>query len=48
MRGAAITLGDMAAQFTMLEIACSRCERRSRLRVDRLIEQMAPTWACPS
>ena len=23
----------------MLEIACRRCERRGRLRVDRLIEQ---------
>ena len=39
MKGDAITLGDMAAKFTMLEIACRRCERRGRLSVARLIEQ---------
>ena len=31
MRGDAITLGDMAGRFTMLEIACRRCVRRGRL-----------------
>ena len=29
----------LPAEFAMLEVACSRCERRGRLRVDRLIEQ---------
>jgi hypothetical protein len=39
MRSNAITLGDAAAKFTLLEIACRRCERRGRLRIDKLIEQ---------
>jgi len=39
MRCDAVTLGDVARRITMLAIACRRCERRGRLRVDRLIEQ---------
>jgi hypothetical protein len=35
----AITLGDVAGQFSMLEIACSRCYRQGRLPVARLIER---------
>ena len=35
----AVTLGDIAGRITMLEVACSRCERRGRYRVARLIEQ---------
>ena len=34
-----MTLGDTAARFTVLEVACSRCERRGRLQVDRLLAQ---------
>ena len=34
-----MTLGDTAARFTVLGVVCSRCERRGRLRVDRLIER---------
>jgi hypothetical protein len=39
MRGdtGSITLGDLAGKLTMLEIACSKCDRRSLLRLDRLI-----------
>jgi hypothetical protein len=39
MKGDAVTLSDLAGRFAILEIACRRCERRGRLRVDRLIEQ---------
>ncbi len=39
MRGDAVTLGDLAGKITMLEVACSRYERRGRLHVARLIEQ---------
>jgi hypothetical protein len=34
-----ITLGDLDGKLQMLEIACSRCERRGLLRLDRLIEE---------
>jgi hypothetical protein len=36
MRDGALTLGDITGQITMLEVACSRCERHGRLRVARL------------
>jgi hypothetical protein len=39
MRRGSVTLDDLAGRIAMLEVACSRCERRGRLRVDRLIEQ---------
>src|SRR4051794_6748109 len=39
MRGDAVTLGDLVGKITMLDVACRRCERRGRLRLDRLIEQ---------
>jgi hypothetical protein len=37
-RSGAVTLGDIA---TMLEVACSRCERLGRLSVAKLIERHA-------
>ncbi len=39
MRGDAITLGDMAGKFTVIEVACRRCDRRGRLQVDLLVAQ---------
>ena len=35
----AVTLGEIAGRLHMLEVACSRCDRRGRLNVARLIEQ---------
>jgi hypothetical protein len=32
-------LGDLAGKIAMLEVACSRCERRGRLWVSKLIAQ---------
>jgi hypothetical protein len=34
-----ITLGDLVGKFQMLEIACSKCDRRGLLRLDGLIEE---------
>jgi len=31
------TLGEIAARTSMLSVACSRCERRGRYRLDTLI-----------
>jgi len=40
MRCDAVTLGDLVdKQITILEIACSRCERHGRPSVARLIER---------
>jgi hypothetical protein len=38
-RRGAFTLAEIAAKLTTLEVACSRCERRGRLSLARLIEQ---------
>ena len=35
----AVTLGGIADRINMLEVACSKCERRGRLSVARLIER---------
>jgi hypothetical protein len=34
-----ITLGELHGKLTMLEIACSRCDRRGLLRLDRPIAE---------
>jgi hypothetical protein len=34
-----ISRGDLRGKLTMLEIACRRCDRRGRLRIDRLIAE---------
>ena len=39
MRRGSVTLGDLVDRIMMLEVACSRCERRGQLQVDRLLEQ---------
>jgi hypothetical protein len=33
----ALSLGQLAARLTHLEFRCRRCDRRGRLRLDRLI-----------
>lgn len=42
-----ITLADLDGRLTMLEIACSRCERRGLLRLDRLIEEHGADMGLP-
>ena len=39
MRRGSVTLGDLAARIAMLDVACSRCERRGRLQMDLLVAQ---------
>ena len=39
----AVTLGEIAGRLPMLEVACSRCERRGRLGVAKLIERRPAT-----
>lgn len=47
MSSGAVTLGDIAGRLTMLDVACSRCERRGRLSVARLIEQHGADTGLP-
>jgi hypothetical protein len=47
MRGDVVTVGDLVGRITMLEVACRRCERRGRLRVDQLIEQHGADMGLP-
>lgn len=40
MAGGVITLGEKRAKgMTMLAVACNRCERRGRLKIERLIAE---------
>jgi hypothetical protein len=40
MANGVITLAEMRAKgMTMLEVACRRCERRGRLRIERIIAE---------
>lgn len=37
-----ILLSEVAAHLEMLEVRCGRCDRRGRLRLDRLVAQHGP------
>ncbi len=43
----ALSLGQLAARLTHLEVRCRRCERRGRLRLDRLIAQHGTDFPGP-
>lgn len=43
----AVTLGDIAGRIAMLEVACTRCERRGRYRVAWLIEHHGADMGLP-
>ena len=32
-------LGEIAARIDLLTVACNRCDRRGRLRIDRLLAE---------
>jgi hypothetical protein len=34
-----VTLGEVAARFSVLDVACNRCERRGRYHIYRLVER---------
>jgi hypothetical protein len=42
-----VSLADVARRTTHIELACTRCERRGRYRVDGLIRQFGPEFAMP-
>jgi hypothetical protein len=42
-----VTLGQIAARLPVLEVACNRCDRRGRLRTDRLLAEHGPDLPMP-
>jgi hypothetical protein len=42
-----IKLGQVAARLAMLEVACNRCDRRGRLRTDRLLAEHGAGLSMP-
>jgi hypothetical protein len=42
-----ITLGAVAAHTAVLRVACSRCDRAARYRLDRLIARHGPACGIP-
>lgn len=42
-----VTLGNVATRLTMLDVACNRCPRRGRLRIDRLLAEHEPAMPMP-
>ncbi|MDP9648713.1 hypothetical protein J2793_004179 [Paraburkholderia caledonica] len=47
MRNGSICLSDVAARATHIELACTRCERRGRYRLEGLIRQFGPDLGIP-
>ena len=42
-----LTLADIAGHVTTLEVACNRCDRRGRLRIDSLVTAHGPALPLP-
>jgi len=42
LTGNSITVGQAAERIRMLDVACSRCERRGRLSMSRLLLERGP------
>ena len=42
-----ITLGEVADRTAVLAVACSRCERAGRYRLDALIARHGPAFGIP-
>ena len=42
-----ISLGELRGKLTRLEVACSRCDRRGHLRLDRLIAEHGADMGLP-
>lgn len=43
----AITLSDLRGRLDYLDVACSRCDRRGRLRLDRLMAEHGAGMGLP-
>jgi hypothetical protein len=48
MRDCSTRLGVLVGKVTMLEVACWRCERRGRLRIERLIVEHGAAMDLPT
>lgn len=42
-----VTLGQVARRLAVLEVSCNRCDRRGRLRIDRLMAEHGPGLPMP-
>ncbi len=42
-----VLLGQVAARLSVLDVACNRCDRRGRLRIDRLLTEHGPDLPMP-
>ena len=47
MASGVVSLGQAAAHFSLLTVACNRCERAGRLRTDRLLAEHGPALPMP-
>lgn len=47
MANGSVTLGEVAARATHIELACSRCERRGRYRLSRLVARLGEDFPMP-
>ncbi|OYD64866.1 UNVERIFIED_ORG: hypothetical protein BDU10_7487 [Burkholderia sp. CF145] len=45
MKKGSITLGEVAARTSHINVACSRCERRGRYRLAKLIASLGEDFA---
>ena len=45
MANGSVSLGDVATRATHIEVACSRCERRGRYRLSRLVARFGEHFA---
>lgn len=43
-----VLLGEVAGQLPVLEVACTRCDRRGRLYTDRLVTQHGAGMPMPA
>jgi len=42
-----VTFGEIASHFSLLDVACNRCDRRGRLRVDQLVAEHGANLPMP-
>ncbi len=45
--GGYVRLGQLAGRLDRLDVACNRCDRRGRLRLDRLLAEHGPAMPVP-
>lgn len=45
MRSGSVSLGEVAARTSHIEIACSRCDRKGRCRLAKLVARLGPDFA---